>query len=282
MLRIATMIAIGLVAAAPATAQLQSKHQIRCLKELWKSSVQVAKAQGQECAACAKSATLGRLAPMTGEQCMYADLKQKVTKQQQRTVAIAGEKCEIEWPTFGATDPDTVNVASAQSQIDLAADLLGADVDAGLIDCATDRDACRCQVKTLQAAAGIATTILSNFAGCAKRAVKINTHPFLGGVLSAEEFERCLADDSIDWSVASDPRGQVAKAAAKLDAAIARCGDTSGVFPGACAAASGDELAACLAERAHCRSCLAVNVMFDLDVDCDAFDDGAGNGSCVD
>ncbi len=277
----APIVAVMLVLCAlPAAAQLQSKHQIRCLQELWKSSVQVSKAQGNECGACAKFAAQGRLAPMTSEECMYADLNAKVAKQQQRTVTVAGEKCAVEWPTYGATSPVTVNALSAQAQIDLAIDLFGPDLDAGLVECGSDSAACGCQVKTVKAATGLASTVLAEFGACAKRAIKINKQPFLSGVVSPEELERCLYDATIPWSVASDDRGKVAKAAGKISDSLAKCGDPAGLFPGACSAATGAGLVDCIAARASCRSCLAINGMFDLVVDCDAYDDGAANTSC--
>ncbi len=266
--------------ALPASAQLQSKHQIRCLKELWKAGAQVSQAQGADNVSCFKSSAAGRLAPMTTDECLSADMKKRVSKKQARAIAIAGDKCAVESPTYGATDPETVSSVSSGSQIGLVMDLFGADLDAALIPCSEDKTGCRCQVKALKAGVDLSVNQLKAFGGCTKRALKVNTSPFLGGVLSDGQLERCLSDGSIAWSVASDERGKMAKSASKLAVVVAKtCGGVS-YFPGLCVAESGEDLANCLADRVDCRTCLAVNQMYALDVDCDSYDNGVSDLSC--
>ncbi len=272
---------VFVVSAVPATAQLQSKHQIKCLKDLWKSSVQVSHAQGKENVHCAKMAGKGKL-PMSAQSCLTADMRKRVVKKHQRTTVIAGAKCAVETPTFGSTDADTVNQEGSGKQVALVGALFGGDLDAALIPCSDDRDACSCQVKVLSKAADLVKTQLAEFSNCTKRAVKVNKHPFLGGVLSTDELERCLYDAATSWSVAADERGKVGKVSAKLSKTVAdHCGDPSGLFPGQCSAAAGPALAACVEDAADCQTCLGLNAMFALDVDCDLRDDDASNGSCV-
>ncbi len=271
---------VASLCALPAAAQLQSKHQIRCLKELWKAGVQVSQAQGADNVSCFKSSTAGRLAPMTTGECLAADMKKRVLKKQARAIAIAGDKCAVESPTYGATDPETVSSVSSGSQIGLVTDLFGVDLESALIPCSQDKAGCRCQVKSLKAAVDLAVKQLKHFAGCTKRALKVNTLPFLGGVLSTSELERCLFDGSTPWSVVSDERGKMAKAASKLSAVIAKtCGGVS-YFPGTCVAESGEALVNCVEDRVDCNTCLAINQMYALGVDCDSYDNGATDLSC--
>lgn len=272
--------AVVCVAALPAAGQLQSAHQIRCLKELWKSGVKVSQTQGKENVSCAKASTAGRLAPMTAQSCLSADTKQRVAKSQERVIEIATKKCATETPSYGSTDPETVSAVGTSSQIELVTDIFGADVEAGLVDCSEDRDACKCQVKALKAAADLSVVELKEFANCTKRALKISTQPFLGGVLSASELERCLSDDTIGWSVAADQRGKIAKAASRLANVVdGKCGGVN-FFPGSCVASGSVELASCLVDRVDCVTCLAINEMYALAVDCDSYDDGSANASC--
>ncbi len=278
--RALTIAFIVSLCALPAAAQLQSKHQIRCLRELWKAGAQVSQAQGQDNVSCAKSSTKEQLSGMTAQDCLTADMKQRVAKKQTRAIAIATTKCSVETPTYGSTDPETVSSVSSSSQVDLVTDLFGPDVEEALVACSEDRDACNCQVKTLKAAVALSVVQLKEFAGCTKRAIKVNKSPFLGGVLSTSELERCLSDDTVAWSVASDERSKVAGASAKLaDVVVDKCGGVSH-FPGSCTGQSGAGLASCIVDRVDCRTCLAVNEMYALGVDCDSHDDGAVNSSC--
>jgi hypothetical protein len=51
-------------------------------------------------------------------------------------------------------------------------------------------------------------------------------------------------------------------------------------FPG-CATNDSEVLAACVDEIVECRVCRALNQADDLAVDCDLFDDGEANTSCL-
>jgi hypothetical protein len=55
---------------------------------------------------------------------------------------------------------------------------------------------------------------------------------------------------------------------------------TARALPGACAGRTGGALATCIEERVNCRVCLSLNLLDDLAVDCDSFDDGQLNVSC--
>jgi hypothetical protein len=266
--RIATLVAVISAGALPAAAQLQSKHQIKCINELNKSAILVSLAQGDDNAACIKAAGKGDLS-MTAQDCLGADLRSKVARRQQRTVDMGTSKCSIEQPTFGATDADTVNTGASGAQIDLTAALFGADVDAALVDCDEDNAACKCQARVARATARLASTRIKTYAECAKRAVEVNKEPFRSGAVAPADLEACVSDPATPWSVAADERGKIAGAATKLAAAATSC-PAGDLFPGDCSGESGPSLADCLAGLAACNACLTINEISSLDAACAA------------
>ena len=85
-----------------------------------------------------------------------------------------------------------------------------------------------------------------------------------------------------------DPKGKLAQRATQISSDIEhKCFDKGvsslGVeFPGACAAQPDETFGACIAERARCRFCRAVNFGDAIvpPLDCDLFDDALANSSC--
>ncbi len=63
---------------------------------------------------------------------------------------------------------------------------------------------------------------------------------------------------------------------------VADCGaaDLMGAFPG-CGTVDPGALGLCLDARVECRVCLLLNTVDLLCMDCDLFDDGLLNGSCM-
>jgi hypothetical protein len=87
---------------------------------------------------------------------------------------------------------------------------------------------------------------------------------------------------ALDACVGADPTGQIAKSIAALRLALTKkCSgiDFDTAFPGDCAAVR--DIAGCAAERVLCRSCSMLNAMHNLRANCDLFDDGSGNSSCL-
>ena len=84
-----------------------------------------------------------------------------------------------------------------------------------------------------------------------------------------------------------DPKLKIAKADANVAKVTTKC-VTAGFSPvgaqfgGACTAVADPLFPGCVAERARCAFCIAVNVADDIApaLDCDLFDDGAANLSC--
>jgi hypothetical protein len=86
-----------------------------------------------------------------------------------------------------------------------------------------------------------------------------------------------------------DPKGKIAKREAQVSSDIqSKCLDKSVsglgvVFPGACSGEPDGAFGTCLAQRARCRFCGAANEADAIvpELDCDLFDDGVINSSCV-
>ena len=97
-----------------------------------------------------------------------------------------------------------------------------------------------------------------------------------GSIRSAAAFQDCFDETTVGMSAKVDRATfdlsrTLAKKCAGVDLAVA--------FPGVCSGAL--DFASCVDDRVECRVCLMLNAMDGLNADCDAFDDGAANGSCL-
>ena len=113
---------------------------------------------------------------------------------------------------------------------------------------------------------------------CKKAALK-------AGANSSAALAACVNDAGTAGSIAADSKGKIAKTNAKLTAAIVKACDTPGVtagaFPGTCTGLTGAALGTCLDTQVECRVCQAINEMDGLFVNCDLFDNGVADASCV-
>jgi hypothetical protein len=268
--------ALCLMSAVGAHAQVQSPDQQKCLNAMNKDGTAVAKTQGKENVGCVRGAGKGTLTG-TAQACLTADAKGKVGKAKGKTSAEVGKSCGTP-PNFGFTGGGAVNAGAQQNEVALVADVYGANLDSAIIPCATSKDGCACQAAVSKNVEAVAATKLATFIGCKKAALK-------AGASSAAALEDCVKTAGTPGSIAADTKGKIAKAVAKLSAAIVKSCDgpgvTSGAFPGSCPSQTGGALATCLDQRVECRVCLAINAMDGLAVDCDLFDDGTTNSSCV-
>jgi hypothetical protein len=86
-----------------------------------------------------------------------------------------------------------------------------------------------------------------------------------------------------------DPKNKIAKRTAKISSDVTKKCIGKGVspvgpaFPGDCTAETDMAFAACVADRMDCRFCLGINVADAIvpALDCDLFDDGVANASCL-
>ncbi len=135
--------------AAPALGQIPKDEQ-NCINELNKGLASVAKAQGKEICSCIKDGSKGKLVGQTIEECTTADSDGKVLKAKNKTRTKAASKCTSP-PSFGPTDPNTVNAVAVAKELILVHQIFGTDLDAAILDQAVDPDGGKCQVDVAKA-----------------------------------------------------------------------------------------------------------------------------------
>jgi hypothetical protein len=253
------------VSASGAFAQ-QSAAQQKCLNAVNKDGAAVARTQGKENVACLKGA---------GTQlCLTADAKSKVLKAKNKTAADATKSCGTP-PDFGYTSAAIINGAASQGEIDLTADVFGPDLGPAVIGCNPNKAGCACQQKILKTVEQLASVKLAEFVKCKKAVLEAGTN-------SAAGLVNCIENPGTPGSIAADTKGKIAKTLTSLNAAITKtCTPPGSAFPGNCTAFSGAALANCLDTQVECRVCQIIKAMDGLSVDCDLFDDGLLNTSCV-
>jgi hypothetical protein len=267
--------AIAVFFAIPVHAQLTPGMQ-DCVSAMNKAGAGVALAQGKQNLVCVGDAHAGSLVG-TAQTCLSTN-GSAVAAKKEKTIASDLKRCGSA-PSFAYTGADAANLASQHGEIAMVADLLGADLDAALPDCSANPDPCRCQKKVLGAAERIASAMRKAFVGCKKMS--------LPQAEDAADIAACITGAAVPGSIAAarGVGGKVAKQVAKLGKAIGVCdgnGVTAGAFPGACSGLAGEPLRQCIDQRVACRVCLSLEDVDALDADCDAFDDGASNSSCID
>lgn len=291
--RIRTVIAITAIAAllsptAPAHAALSRSEQ-GCIVKLNKDGIKLAATQGKENARCLKQAGQAKLPPgQSADHCLTADPKAKLAKAAGKTAANFAKRCADNPPPIGvpaatAAAAAAVDAAAGQSRA-LLFDVFGGLLSPAVVACADDKDGCKCQQAAGKAYEKLAATQFKMFVKCKQNSLKVGKEPVPGGADTAAELAACVDSPGTAGSIANDDKQRVAKAASKLARAVEkRCASTDSrtAFPGFCAGLSGSDLSDCIARRVTCRVCRTVNTLDNLTVDCDQFDDGAANGSCI-
>jgi hypothetical protein len=270
-----TMAAVSLLVLVSASGAFgqQSADQQKCLNKLNKDGSGVAKQQGKENFACLKSAGSQ---PGSAQSCLTADVKGKVLKKKNKTVADDAAACGTS-PDFGYTGAATVNASAVQGEVDLVADIFGGNLDAAVISCTSNKPGCQCQEKVLGNVEKLADTKFAEFVKCKKAALK-------AGATSVAALNSCVNNAGTPGSIAADTKGKIQKASDNLNATIVKSCDTPGVtgaFPGDCTGLSGGLLGTCLDVQVECRVCQMINEIDGMFVNCDLFDDGIANASCA-
>jgi hypothetical protein len=251
------------------------KKQQQCINTLNKGFQKVASKQGKEVLRCIKNGSLDRLDPnQTIEECLTADNNGKVGTAMSKTRKDGAKKC-TEPPDFGPTDPNTVNAAAVQKEIELIHAIFGEDLDLVIVD-ARDPNrpfTSKCQQKVASKVKKCQDTKLKVFNECKKDGLKGKTPP--GPITSAADLKTCIF---------LDPEEVVATAC--IDKVMAQVRshcvlkevDLAEAFPGI-RLSDPNALVDALDQRVECLSCLALNEADGLAQDCDAVD-GDPNGSC--
>lgn len=259
-----------------------TRAQAKCLSSFGSAAAKVAKARAAEndrCFAAFGKEKLGTLGAASLRSCLARDAKGKLAKKVAKLERVAEKSCAQQPPGFGF-DPGGVGRAARESAgqtTALVLDLLSENLFGTAIPCDEDKAGCRCQRTVSDGGASVAGAIFGEFGRCIQKGLK------QGQIGSSADLAACFSDPARAGSVAGDSRGRIGKQVRKLSKAIAkRCAasDAAEPFPGQCIGLAGETLAACVAERATCHSCLALNVIHGFDASCDVADDGDANGSC--
>jgi hypothetical protein len=246
-----------------------SKKQQHCINTLNKDFQKVASKQGKEVLTCIKNGSKGRLDPQTIEECLTADNKGKVGQAMDKTRADGSKKC-TEPPDFGPTDPNTVNSAAVQKELDLFHAIFGLDLDSVIVD-AKDPNrpfTSKCQQKVASKVKKCQDTKLKVFNECKKTVLR--------DAVEAADLEACIFLDSkeeVARACIDKVRAQVRSHCVRKEV------DLTLAFPGI-GLSDPNGLVDELDRTVECLSCLALNEADALDQDCDAVDDGAVNGTC--
>jgi len=273
---VVTVLATAVIAAAGMAAAQQSKSQQACIQSLNAGAAKMGQLQGRENLACLKNAGTGKLTG-SAQICLTADAKSKVAGLQTKIASAETKNCTSA-PTLAYTDAATVSAAAQVGRLDALADLFGSDLDASVIPCATNKDACKCQLTVARAAEKMAATKWKIFNLCKKKGLK-------AGAASVAEVEACVSDALTPGSLAADSSGKLQALVDKLGGKIGKVCDTPNVTAaafamGECSAETGAGLATCINEQIDCRVCQTINQSDDLHADCDVYDDGNLNESC--
>ncbi len=240
-----------------------------CLVKMNSAGAKVAKAQDGETRRCLKARATGKLDAAAASACVLADGKGRVAKARAKASGLEASKC-TSVPTFGFSGAASTSLAGETEQLGIAHEIFGPDLGATAILRSTDSSGAACQAAVLKATGKIVGQELKLFSACMKDGLQDGT------ISDTASLTTCLT------TVAADAKGRIAKARAGVAKALdKKCADVDldATLPGSCAG-SGD-FSGCLAERADCRSCLLLSEMDVLGADCDLFDDGAANLSCI-
>ncbi len=258
------------------TPLLQSKAQRKCLTQLNLSLAKVAKAQGTEVQKCLSDWSRDKLDGLTPDACILADRKGKIAKATDKTTEAANKHCGTS-PDFGAADAGAVNAAGL-AQLDLALKIFGPDLGNTIARKSVDPTRAKCQQALTKSVLLCQAAWFAEFNRCQKKGT------LKGDVAGALDLDNCLSANLLaSKSIAPKCDKLEGKKLDKIRKDIVKhCGpvDLARAFPG-CATDSAEPLHTCLSTSAACNACNALKLANGLDVDCDLFDDGSVNGSCI-
>jgi hypothetical protein len=281
-----------LAAARAGHAAAQSSDQQRCINDVNKYGVRVARTQNRASVDCVRNAGRGTTSRLgvppqaqTAEACLSNDVGGKVARDTQKLVDREAKSCltsSFQLPGFGYTGASTITTAAHGAGLALVAGLFGSDLDAAIISAATDRDGADCQADTLRYTSDLFYAIWKEALTAKKNVIKgANRLAGSGPVTSASE----LAGELIAI-VAADPKGKIGRAVEKLRERTTRACDQAlapiaQLFPGPCGAAADlTELVDCAAALAHGQFFETAASFDALAIDCDLRDNGVADLSC--
>jgi cysteine-rich repeat protein len=233
------------------------KKQAACIKNMNKSGIKVAQAQGAQQLSCVRRKLKGLLVG-TIDDCITADDHELVEIVSDDT-EDAEDSCAAPLPSFGFTGATTTNAVAIGQERALFRTIFSTPADPAFAPGE------KCQYEALKRTQVTLRTALKLFLLCKKNGLKNGT------ITNAATLSSC---------VGSDPHGILQKSAQNIERGIRGCsGALTDDFPG-CYAGTTAAVAQCLGTAAKCRACLMEKKMDDVPAQCDVIDDGVLNGSC--
>jgi hypothetical protein len=263
--------------------------QQKCAGGFTKSSVKVLGISGKESVRC--HSAIGKSGGGGSDDvatCFALDEKSKLATAAGKVDAAVDKYCEaLPYPMTCPVPCETTDDAGATTDIDDAAELkaclacfnpavggVGIDPDplrrgiygAALKDVTipSDSAAVKCQSGILKSLGKLVQTKLKIATKCIKAA-------YDDGALAPPDS--CISDLTAD--------SQVGAAFAKLSSAVFKCTPPPPFDNAVCVGLDGSALAECLDQIAECRTCRFLNGMMGGTLDCDTFDNGAVDASCL-
>lgn len=285
---VAAAVLMLVASAGAARAQVQSKAQQKCLDALYNGAGGVAKAQGKANTKCLKSKQASATEQLgnpdqerTTDACLTNDAKGQVAKKAAAVTAAETNRCTAEPPSFGAGSADQITGAAGSQSRAVLRDLFGPNLEEIVIGKSfyADKAGAACHTETVKAAGKLYDTFWKELRKAAKSALAGKSGP---AVASGAQLQTALL-------TALTGNTSVDKSTLKLtDTMTKTCGATTQplvtMFHGKCLpspSTTAAQFSACTVSATRCRFCRAARGATGLGFDCDAFDDGAANDSCV-
>jgi uncharacterized protein (DUF1800 family) len=281
-----------LVSARVGHAAPQSSDQQRCINDMNKYGVRVARRQNRADTDCVSNASRGRADHLgvppqaeTAQACLTNDVGARIAKDALKLAAHELRSCltkPSQLPVFGYAPSATVAAAARAAGIAIVAGLFGLDLDAAVVADDADRFGASCQRDVLRYTGDLFYAIWKEGLTAKKNVLKGSGRlAGTGPVGSANDLQAELVA-----VVQADTRGRIAKAVQKLgDRAARSCTPAltplGQMFRGSCGSA------ATLADLTTCAEGVARGQFFQLaasadvlSIDCDLTDNGRSDLSC--
>jgi hypothetical protein len=251
----------------PPVEEPQTKAQQKCLVALNQAAAKVARAQTKVNEKCLKDASKGKESSLQG--CAISDPKDKVLKASLKVMKADDKKCQADGrPSFSYVAGSGLYVIAMDEGLSFLQDLLGADPDLAI---RSDKSEVGCQGKVLKLSDKLIDVIL-------KEAIKAKKQALAQGAASADQLQAAIEAALGAAEKLLRAEDKVVQTAEKKCAEVV---DLGAVFPGAVSVGTTPaDVSSHAIENARCRACRLLNQFDALDMDCDAFDEGATNGSC--
>jgi len=257
----------------------QSKDQQKCTNSMDKGLSKVSAAQGKHICGCIKDHTKGKLGGLLSD-CVSTPAS-KVGDAQAKVSADFTKRCtgndkngDPKFPAYGVTSDANVNNGGEAMSTGVTTAIFGGDLDTG-VDDGSNPDTGKCQSATIKASKKCLDTLVKEFDKCVKGDLKGKV-----GLTIADEFgiEECVGRD-LKGKIAKACDADTGKVRSTLDK---KCGgvDLVSAFSG-CGVADAASTAQCIDAQARCLTCAVLNGVSGISVDCDLFDDGQANTSCI-